>query len=279
MGSLDAPDGTRLAYHRAGAGDPLIGIPGGPMQASSYLADLGGLSAHRELVLLDLRGTGSSAAPEDPATYRCDRQVEDVEALREHLGLDRIDLAGHSAGAAVAVLYAAAHPERVGRLLLINPSPRVVGVEVTDDDRRVVAEQRREEPWFPEAFAALERIWSGAATGADWEAVAPFTHGRWDADVRAFAAAGASRRNLQAAAAYYGDGGFDPADVRAALAGLTAPVLLVSGELDIQLPPEHAGEYAGLFPRAELAVLPGGGHYAWLDDPGWLVRTVTAFLR
>ena len=120
MVTFDAADGTRLAYHRAGAGRPLLCLPGGPMQASAYLGDLGGLSAHRSLVLLDLRGTGASAAPADPATYRCDRQVGDVEALRAQLGLDRVDLLAHSAGAALALRYAARHP----CLLYTSPSPR-----------------------------------------------------------------------------------------------------------------------------------------------------------
>lgn len=53
----------------------------------------------RQLVLLDLRGTGDSAVPDDPATYRCDRQAADVEALRAHLGLERVDLLAHSAAA------------------------------------------------------------------------------------------------------------------------------------------------------------------------------------
>jgi len=44
-------------------------------------------SAHRSLVLLDLRGTGESAMPTDPASHRCDRQVDDVEAQYAHLGL------------------------------------------------------------------------------------------------------------------------------------------------------------------------------------------------
>ncbi|MER6593903.1 alpha/beta fold hydrolase [Micromonospora purpureochromogenes] len=74
------------------------------MLASAYLGDLGGLSAHRSLVRLDLRGTGESAVPADPATYRYDRLVDDVDALRVHLGRDRIDLLGHSAGGSLAVL-------------------------------------------------------------------------------------------------------------------------------------------------------------------------------
>src|SRR4029450_12790875 len=98
MAIFDGADGTRLAYHQAGEGRPLICVPGGPMQASAYLGDLGGLSAHRSLVLLDLRGTGESAIPADPTSYRCDRQVDDVEALRARLGAGRGDPVGDNAG-------------------------------------------------------------------------------------------------------------------------------------------------------------------------------------
>lgn len=278
MATFTAPDGTLLAYHRAGAGDPLICLPGGPMQASVYLDDLGGLSAHRELVRLDLRGTGDSAAPADQSSYRCDRQVADVEALRAHLGLERIDLLGHSAGGTLAVLYAARHPERVGRLALLNPSPRVVGLDIADADRREVAELRRHEDWFPEAFAAFERVWAGQATAAEWGALKPFSYGRWDAASQAAAAREPAQTNGDAAAVYYSPGAIDPAAVRSAVAGLPAPVLLLAGEFDVGLPPKRAAEYAALFPRAELVVAPAAGHFPWLDDPQWLVAALADFL-
>ncbi len=279
MTTFSAPDGTRLAYHRSGQDDPVICLPGGPMQASEYFGDLGGLSAHRSLVRLDLRGTGDSAVPADPASYRCDRQVDDVEALREHLGLTQIDLLGHSAGGSLAVLYAARHPDRVRRLALVTPSPRVVGVEVADADRRQVAELRRDEPWFPTAFAAFERIWSGAATDDDWTAITPFTYGRWDSVSQAQVAREDALRNDDAAGVYYADGALDPAATTSVLGRLPARVLLVAGEYDVSLPPKNAAEYAGLFGRAELAVQPGAGHFPWLDDPEWLVRTLAEFLR
>jgi pimeloyl-ACP methyl ester carboxylesterase len=274
---FDGADGTRLAYHRSGTGDPLICVPGGPMQASAYLGDLGGPAA--QLVRLDLRGTGDSAVPADRATYRCDRQVADVEALRAHLGLARIDLLGHSAGAAIAVLYAARHPDRVNRLVLVCPSPRVVGVEITDADRRQVAELRRDEPWFPTAFAAFERIWAGEPTDADWAGIAPFSHGRWDAASQALVAAEEKQINIDAARAYYAVGAVDPDTTRAAIADLAAPVLIVAGGHDVGLPPNRAEEYAGLFRQAELAVQPGAGHFPWLDDPDRLAKTLTTFLR
>ena len=135
MPTFSAPDGTRLAYRVTGDGDPLVCLPGGPMD-SRYLGDLGGLSAHRRLIVPDLRGTGRSAIPEDTSSYRCDRLVDDVEALREHLALPRTDLLGHSAGTNIATQYAARYPAHVGKLALIGPSPRAVGIAVSAETRR-----------------------------------------------------------------------------------------------------------------------------------------------
>lgn len=279
MATFYGADGTQLAYHLVGEGDPLICLPGGPMQASAYLGDLGGLSAHRSLMLLDLRGTGESAVPADPASYRCDRLVDDVEALRAHLGRERVDVLGHSAGGSLAVLYAARYPDRIGHLALVTPSPLPVGLEITDADRRQVAELRRGESWFPDAFAAFERIWSGDATAADGTAIEPFKHGRWDATRQAQLAREASQKNADAAAVHYSAGALDPQATRSALAYLQARVLLVAGEYDVALPPKRAAEYAGLFPQAELTVQPGGGHWPWHDDPERFVQTLTGFLR
>ena len=249
------------------------------MQSAAYLGELGGLSAYRSLVLVDLRGTGGSDVPADPATYRCDRLVDDVEALRTHLARDRVDVLAHSAGAAVALLYAARHPERIARLALVAPSPRVVGLEITDADRRQIAELRRAEPWFPEAFAAFERIWSGDAGDADWTAITPFLHGRWDCAARDLVAREASERNADAAAVYYSAGALDPDTVRSALTALEARVLLLCGDYDVALPPDRAREYAGLFRRATPVVQPASGHYTWLDDPDSFVKTLAGFLR
>ncbi|MFF4794294.1 alpha/beta fold hydrolase [Streptomyces sp. NPDC001276] len=279
MPGYRAYDATTLAYRVLGEGPPVICLPGGPMRASDYLGDLGGLSAHRRLVLPDLRGTGGSAVPRDPASYRCDRLVDDVEALREHLGVERVDVLAHSAGANLAALYAVRHPERVGRLALITPSVLAVGIEVTGEVRRETARRREGEPWFSAAYAALEEITAGRATDAHWQAVAPLRHGRWDAAAQAFDAADAEQKNGEAAAAYAADGAFDPDATRAALARFTSPVLVLAGAVDLNSPPAAMAEYAGLFPHAELVVQPGAGHYPWLDDAGRFVAATAAFLR
>jgi proline iminopeptidase len=278
MPTFSAADGTVLAYHVQGEGAPLVCLPGGPMRASVYLGDLGGLSAHRQLIMLDLRGTGQSAIPADPGSYRCDHLVDDVAALAEHLGLDRFDLLGHSAGANVAVQYAIRHQSRVNKLTLITPSGRMVGLEPDGAMRREMVRLRRGEPWFAEAAAAFDRIASGAGTGDDWATIAPFFYGRWDATAQAHAAADEGQTNEDAASAFTAEGAFDPAATRAALAGFGAPVLVLAGGADLSRPPRVLAEFAGLFPAARLVVQPGAGHYPWLDDAGQFVSAVTAFL-
>ncbi len=278
MPKFQASDGTELAYHVLGEGAPLVCVPGGPMQASAYLGDLGGLSRHRQLIMLDLRGTGSSAIPADPGSYRCDRLVEDVSALHDHLGFDRCDLLGHSAGANIAMLYAARQPRRVDKLALITPSMRAVDLEPDAQMRREIVQLRQDEPWYPAAAAAFERIVSGAGTDGDWDVIAPFGYGRWDAAAQAHWAAGDQQTNEEAASAFGAQGAFDPATTRAALAALRAPVLVLAGGLDLQRPPRVAAEFAALFPAGQLAVQPGAGHFPWLDDASQFASAVTAFL-
>ncbi|MFJ2895354.1 alpha/beta fold hydrolase [Streptomyces sp. NPDC087218] len=280
MPSFSAPDGTRLAYHVHGDGPALVCVPGGPAD-SRYLGDLGGLAAHRRTIVPDLRGTGRSAIPADASSYRCDRLVDDIEALRDHLGLARIDLLGHSAGTNIAVRYAAEYPDRVGGLVLIGPSVRAVGLTVTGQTRREAALLRKDEPWFPPAFAALEALLEGTGTGTgaggDGEAIAPFLYGRWDAAARRHHADGRPD-NEEAVARFGADGAFDPEATRAALAAFGAPVLLLTGEFDLNSPPRSTAEYAELFPGASFVVQPGAGHFPWLDDADRFVATVTDFL-
>jgi pimeloyl-ACP methyl ester carboxylesterase len=277
MPTFTTPDGTTLAYHATGEGPPLVCLPGGPMQASAYLGDLGGLGAHRTLIRLDLRGTGDSATPGDPASYRCDRQVDDVEALREELGLDRLDVLAHSAGANLAALYTARHPDRVARLALITPSVYAVGIAVTAEDRLSTARLRQGEEWFATAYEALESLNAGRPAPDAWQAIAPFWFARWDEEAKAVRAAEDQQRNDEAAALYGSEGAFDPEATRAALAGFAGRVLVLAGEVDVAGPRRAMAEYAGLFPEAESVVQEGAAHFPWLDDARRFVAETARF--
>src|SRR3954452_16530354 len=260
-------DGTELAYRLVGQGPLLLCVPGGPGRAAAYLGDLGGLSGHRRLVLLDNRGTGHSAVPADPASYRADRLVDEVEGVRADLDLDRGDLLGQSAGGGVAMMYAARFPERVGRMVLVTPGLRAVGIELNSQDWLASLAVRAGQEWYGQAYQAARRLAAGDQSLPTYHAVGPFYYGRWDEAAAAHFTSAAMRRSPEVMAGFFAEGAYDPARVRAGLAALRSPVLVLAGELDPSLPPRLAAELTGLFPRGELVIQPGGGHYPWLDDP------------
>ncbi|PWK66826.1 pimeloyl-ACP methyl ester carboxylesterase [Streptomyces sp. CG 926] len=279
MPTFTTYDGTELAYHLQGDGEPLVCIPGGAMRASAYLGDLGGLADGRLLILLDLRGTGDSAVPADESTYRVDHQVGDVEALRAHLGLERMDLLAHSAGGNLAQLYAAAHPERLRRTVLVTPTAWAVDLPVTTRDRLEGARLRAGGEPYDTAIAAYERILADTAhEEEDWELAAPLFYGNWDETARAHCAANARQQNEKAAEAYAGPGAFDPPATREALRRVTGEVLVLAAELDGNPSPALAARLAALFPQGSVDVQPRAGHFPWLDDGAWFTARVERFL-
>jgi pimeloyl-ACP methyl ester carboxylesterase len=110
------------AWSTLGSGPLLVCQPGGPGRRPSYLRDLGGLASTRTLLFVHARGVPMPDL------------AEDLEDLREHLGVDAFDLLGHSAGAVVAQVFARQHP--VERLVLVTPSGRLQGVSGRDVSRR-----------------------------------------------------------------------------------------------------------------------------------------------
>jgi len=278
VSSFASYDGTEIGYHVRGDGPPLVCLPGGPGRAAGYLGDLGGLSTSRGLVLLDPRGVGTSADPADPATFRVDRLVSDVESLRIHLGLDRMDLLAHSAGCLLATLYAAAYPQRLSRLILVTPGLAAVGVQGTEDEFLAALARRAAEPWYPEARAALEKLMAGDLSIEAFRDSRPFFYGRWDAAAQAHATVGVSERHQAAREGFFAGAVIDPPATRDALQKLTAPVLLYAGELDPMVTPAMVRAAAPVFSDATVAVQPGASHFPWIDGPAAFAAAAGSFL-
>jgi len=271
-------DGTEIGYRILGDGAPLVCLPGGPGRTAEYLGDLGGLGKSRRLILLDPRGVGLSADPADPATFRVDRLVHDVESLRVHLGLDRMDLLAHSAGAVLGTLYAAAYPEHLSRLILVTPGLAAVDVDGTEEKFRAALERRAAEPWYPAALAALEKIIAGDQSMEAFRASRPFYYGRWDEAARAHSTIGVAERHMAARIGFFAGAPFDAPATRAALKKLTAPVLLYAGDLDPMVTPAMVREAAPLFNDATVAVQPEAAHFPWVDAPAAFAEAIGPFL-
>ncbi|BDH09854.1 alpha/beta fold hydrolase [Streptomyces hygroscopicus] len=278
-------DDAELHYRVLGPADsplpPLVCLAGGPGRDAAYLGDLGGMAAHRQLIIPDSRGTGDSPSAADPSRYAFPQLSEDVEALREHLGLERFALLAHDAGAAVAQAYAAGHPQRLSRLVLVCPGSRLQG-ELPDDAQEIFASRAHEE-WWPQASAAVQQLADASDLSEVREllfAAAPLAYGRWDEPQRAHAATEGEQLGPVPRAGFWQ--GVDEQLRTALAAGLrevTCPVLVVTGDRDAVTGMQAGELVAASFPDARVRQLHEVGHYPWVDAPEAFGPTVEEFLH
>jgi pimeloyl-ACP methyl ester carboxylesterase len=232
-------------------------------------------------VLLDPRGTGGSSAPSD-GSYEIDDYVADVEELRQHLGLERIELLGHSHGGVVAQAYAAAYPGRVSKLVLASTLPRFHEEQQAAMEAGMAA--RSGEPWFADARAALEAEQAGQFKSDD-ELLQlclremPFYFAHYGEAEQQFVVHMGKDVICGAALKAFNDDIFTSFDLRAVLPTITAPTLVITGSDDFITGPVCARELASLVPGAELVLLDGVGHMIFVEAPDVTRETIVEFLN
>lgn len=280
MPAFTTADGRTLSYRERGSGAPLVCHPGGPGIPAAIFGDLADLDRDRTLVLLSPRGVDDS----DPAaTYELEDYASDLEELRTHLGLESIDLLGHSAGGFMSMVYAATYPERVGRLVLCGSFARFSD-ESRETFQRFLTE-RESDPRFADAVAARRE--RDENPPADEEALGqlalrglPLLFGHYGDKERAFldrAAEGGGGYHLPALT-YFNERVEPTFDLRPLLPKISARTLVITGEID----PWGAGaasELQSLIPDARVVVLPEVGHMPWVEDPERFRSEVLSFLR
>lgn len=267
MPTLATRDGRTLGWHERGSGPPLLCHPGGPGSSAAYFGDLPGLAAERTLLLLDPRGTGASDQPADPEAYDLEDYAADIEALRVHLGIERVDLLGHSHGGFVAMTWAARYSEHVRRLVLASTAPRFTAAIRQARMERVASHEGQ--PYFADAMEAMRLREEGRY--ADDEELTEL----YRREGVLFAPVGVDPAPVLDMLVRAGDNAdaldhfneriAGSMDHRAALAHVTAPTLVIAGSEDAFVSGAH--EIAEALPNGTLVILEGVDHFPFLE-PG-----------
>lgn len=196
-------------------------------------------------VSCDLRGSGASPDLGEPLTLAA--TVEDIEALRRHLGLDRIVLAGCAVGAMAAAAYAARHGAHAAGLVMSNPGIRIMPAGV--ENLRQRAEAVRRSGMASLLPGAIENAFIGYGdTPARRSYEDRFVAQK--AENYAFACEGAAL-----------------SDITEDCAQITCPVLLVPGRNDRLFPREHTDAIAAILPRAKVDEFEAGAHFIPYQQP------------
>ena len=105
-GRAKVPGGT-IWWKKVGSGPkpPLLTLHGGPGAGHNYLLPLAGLADDRPVIFYDQLGCGKADSPQDEKLYTIQRSVDEVDAVRKALGLEKIVLFGHSWGSMLAIEY------------------------------------------------------------------------------------------------------------------------------------------------------------------------------
>jgi proline iminopeptidase len=273
-----ALDGGRQAtYEVVGEGDPAIWFEGGPgLNAALGRGDCEVLADRFRCYLVDAPGTGGSTPHQDKTRYGLMGTSAFYEDVRRTLKLGAVTLLGHSSGGAVCLAYAALYPQGTRRCIAIDAW---AGCREIDEGPEAQAEwaaglaRHAGEPWWPAATRALEAGMSPDFMDADdpeavWNPAWPLYFAHPERPLAQEHIARLSRdlrfgREPQ----LYGDEASYADDLFGLLPRISAPTLVIAGELDFICGPVQAREIAARVPGCELVIMPDCGHIPAYEKP------------
>jgi len=276
-----AVDGGEIWYRvtGTGGGTPVILLHGGPGFSSYYLKSLEALGDDRLVVRYDQLGGGKSDRIEDTTKFTIPHFVQELDALRSHLGLEKVDLYGHSWGTILALEYCRAHPERVNAMVLASAALDIPAWE---------ANARELVKTLPDSLQrAIEvREASKEYDAPDYQAALMAFYGLYvwrhpvEADLDStFATVNEGIYNyMQGPSEFTITGTLKSYDAMPFLSEVRVPVLYTVGEFD-EANPDLVKRFADATPDARMVVIPGAAHITTWDNPEANLDAVRTFLR
>jgi len=276
-----AVDGGEIWYRVVGSGPgtPVILLHGGPGFSSYYLKSLEALGDDRVVVRYDQLGGGKSDRTADTTLFTIPHFVRELDSLRSHLGLEKVDLYGHSWGTILALEYYRAHPERVNAMVLASPALDIPAWE---------ANAKELVKTLPDSLQrAIEiREASGEYDAPDYQAALMAFYGRYvwrhpvEADLDSlFATVNETIYGyMQGPSEFTITGTLKSYDATPFLPEVRVPVLYTVGEFD-EANPELVEQFANETPGARMVVIPGAAHITTWDNPEANLNAVRSFLR
>ncbi|HET9622740.1 MAG TPA: alpha/beta fold hydrolase [Kofleriaceae bacterium] len=260
-------------------GAPLVVVNGGPgfdhtyehvaMPGMSSAWDL--LARQRKVVFYDQRGNGKSGALKPGQSCTLADQIADLEALRAHLGVEKIDLLGHSWGGFLVMAYAARHPEHIRHLITVDSAaPRWADTVTLFKDIFPEGQARADSFAFADAMGDAEASTAGLREYFQWLFYAP------------------DKRDVFSQAV--GPGVFTKAvneavehdvqrfDLTPELAKFRFPTMVITGRYDINVAPSVAYKMHKAIPNSRFVVFEKSGHLPFFEEPEAFTRQLEGFL-
>lgn len=237
--ALAQVNGIQLFYATFGEGPPLLLLHGGAGNGDHWANQVPALAARFTVIVVDARGHGRSTRDARPITYAL--MADDLLALMDRLKLEKAALLGWSDGGAVGLDLALRHPERVSKLIAYGTNFNLAGTQKGGGGAAFSA-------YFARCAADYARL---SPTPGDFPGLQAALRPMW--------------RTL-------------PQYTDAQMAGITVPTLVLDGDHDEIIRPDHLKDLARLIPGARLVWIPQSSHFALFQQPEAFNRAVLEFL-
>lgn len=283
-GYLTTPDGIRLYYRKAGDSPRVVLLPG----RLFAFDDFAWLGERYTLISYDMRNRGRSDLVTDDAKIGFGQDVEDLETVRRHFGVEHMSVIGYSYLGKIAVLYALAHPGRVERIVQFGP----VGPSFATRYRPEFV--HRDDPVDPQALARLR----ASRSERNYHLTHPreYCRDEWDVVQRPSLVGDPAKlarvridvcdmpnewpilqaRHLRL---HFEESGMKHVTPVDAVRTLQVPVLTVHGTRDRNAPYGAGREWSYLLPNGRLLTIEGAGHHAFGEASETVMPAVLRFLQ
>ena len=273
---FDGPGG-KLYYEviGAGAGTPLIAVNGGPGFDHTYFHTSTAwdpLSKNRRIVFYDQRGNGRSAPLKPGQSCTLADQIDDLDALRAHLGFEKMDLLGSSWGGFLSMAYGARHPERISHMILVDSAapkwsdtiflfdkvfPDVAELQAATAYAREFGDKAAEDTNIREYLSMI--FYSPEKRDAFLKQIGP---GAYNREVN---------QKVNSDLARF--------DLNPEIRKFRFPVMVVTGRYDMNVAPLVAYRIHENIPGSRFVVFEKSSHLPFTEEPEAFARAVEEFLQ
>ena len=291
-GFVDAK-GVFIYYKMMGKGDPLVILHGGPGASHDYfLPYLLPLARKNRLVFIDERGSGRSEKLEKSSDYTVENMVEDVEAVRQTLGLGKISLLGHSCGGVLAQAYALKYQENLSHLILcstfhstdkMNQVFRKLKDRMAPELRSRIEKMEKEGLYGHGLDFEKNRYTSEYMVAAWGEGYFPYLYQNrpdpnYDPVANGNMAWDVYREMWGSSGEFVIDGNLKSVEYTDSLSSIKVPTLINVGDND-ECAPSLSQEMHEKISGSRLVIFPKSGHMTFVDQPSLFNSTMDEFLH
>lgn len=280
-GFVQVPGG-RVWYNVVGTGHrtPLLVLHGGPGGSSYYLKPLGALGDDRPVIFYDQLGGGHSDRPTDSTLWTMDRFVQEVSAVREALGLERVHILGHSFGTLILADYMKTKPKGVRSIVFASPVLDVPGYiedasallkQFPDSIQRTIADAEKNgttnSPGYQSAMITFYQ--QHLARKLPWSA---------DVDSMLTQLNPGPYVYMQGPSEFTITGTLKTYNQTASLKDINVPTLFMSGQYD-EVVPSRVAIFQKMTPGSKMEIIPDAAHFTMQDQPDLVLKVLRDWLR